>query len=365
MNMKTNLAHESLITQGEVVNFPGKPEVTMEQKLKEPLVPANVDLRDFAYMPLDVVRFRDSDFAALIDGEAFRAGVLLWCASWHQIPAGSLPADDRVLANLAGFGRYVGEWEKVKESALHGWIQCADGRLYHPVICEKALESWSSKQHHQYVRFSDRMRKANKKLEAENKPPVEIPDQYLWISAGCPKDWSKNSTDFPMENYRNSNGKDGISGGNPKNSDLNIREYNIRNINNTHTNTQEENPAARVWNPNLETLSSILKTTKYSHRVSEILSMEDFQFHLGNFNTYHEKNFQLTDNQRHRKFAQWVIQEFEKALEKAERKNKQSSGYTRSEKQNSSLNVNTAWNNQPAQQHTPVDPTFHIPEDFI
>ena len=25
---------------------------------------------------------------------AFRAGVLLWCAAWHQVPAGSLPDDD-------------------------------------------------------------------------------------------------------------------------------------------------------------------------------------------------------------------------------------------------------------------------------
>lgn len=134
---------------------------------------------------------------------------------------------------------------------------------------------------------------------------------------------------------------------------------------NTHTNAQEENSDAQGWNPNLETLSSILKTTKHSQRVSEILSMEDFQFHLGNFNTHHEKNFQLTDNQKHRKFAQWIIQEFEKFLDKAERKNKQPSGYTRSEKQNSSLNVNTAWNTQASQHHAPVNSPVEIPEDFV
>lgn len=58
--------------------------------LPDPLIDSDVDLRDFAYMPLDVVRFRDSDFTAITDGEAFKAGVLLWCASWHQVPAGSL-----------------------------------------------------------------------------------------------------------------------------------------------------------------------------------------------------------------------------------------------------------------------------------
>ncbi len=129
-------------------------------------------------------------------------------------------------------------------------------------------------------------------------------------------------------------------------------------------NTQE-NAVDQVWNPNTETLSSILKTTKHSHRVSEILSLEDFQFHLGNFNTHHEKNFQLTDNQKHRKFAQWIIQEFERVLEKTERKNKQPSVYPRSEKQNSDLDVNTAWADQASQHHVPVNSSVHIPEDFL
>ncbi|WP_441372986.1 hypothetical protein [Acinetobacter lwoffii] len=136
----------------------------------------------------------------------------------------------------------------------------------------------------------------------------------------------------------------------------------------TDINTQQvspENSNAGAWNPNTEILSSILKTTKHSHRVSEILSLEDFHFHLGNFNTHHEKNFQLTDNQKHRKFAQWIIQEFEKSLEKAERKNKQTSGYTRSEKPNSNLDVNTAWADQASQYHAPVDSPVHIPEDFV
>lgn len=133
---------------------------------------------------------------------------------------------------------------------------------------------------------------------------------------------------------------------------------------NTHPNAQAETQN-QDWNPNLEQLATALRTTKYSHRVSEILGMEDFQFHLGNFNAHHEKNHQISDNQKLRKFAQWIFQEFEKSLEKAERKNKQTSGYSRSEKQNSNLDVNTAWNNQPVQQHAPVNSPVHIPEDFV
>jgi len=85
-----------------------------------PLTPADCDLRDFQFMPLDVVRLRDSDIAVLVSGEEFRSAVMLWCAAWHQVPAASLPNDDRLLSQLAGYGRAVGEWEKVKAGALRG-----------------------------------------------------------------------------------------------------------------------------------------------------------------------------------------------------------------------------------------------------
>ncbi len=109
----------------------------------------NTDLRDFEFMPLDVARLRDSDLAALATGDEFRAAVLLWCAAWHQIPAGSLPNDDRMLANLSGYGRDVEGWLAVKEMALRGFGIRDDKRLHHHVICEKAEDSWSKKQAYQ------------------------------------------------------------------------------------------------------------------------------------------------------------------------------------------------------------------------
>lgn len=86
-----------------------------------------------------------------------------------------------------------------------------------------------------------------------------------------------------------------------------------------HTQNSEDSIS---WSPNKNSLEAILKTTKHSQKSSEILGMDDFEFHLGNFNTHHEKNFQLTDNQKLRKFAQWLIQEFEKLLSRAEREAK-------------------------------------------
>lgn len=114
--------------------------------MNEPLTTADVDLRDFAFMPLDVVRLRDSDLVAQASDAGFRAAVLLWCAAWHQIPAASLPDDERALAHLSGFGRDLKGWRSVRDEALRGFEKCSDHRLYHPVIAEKAIEAWSRKQ---------------------------------------------------------------------------------------------------------------------------------------------------------------------------------------------------------------------------
>lgn len=107
----------------------------------DPLTHPDCDLRNFSWMPLDVGWLRDSDITAVLSADAFRAAMFLWCASWHQIPAASIPNDDRILAKLAGYGRDLESWIKVRDEALHGFIECSDGRLYHPLIAEKALEA--------------------------------------------------------------------------------------------------------------------------------------------------------------------------------------------------------------------------------
>lgn len=158
--------------------------------MTSPLVPEDVDLQDFAYMPLDVRRLRDSDLAAMETPESCWAAVLLWAASWHQVPAASLPDDDRVLSNLAGYGRVVSEWQKVKEGALRGWVKCSDGRLYHPVVAEKAIEAWGSKLHHAHGKLKERLRKSFGR-------DAEFPDFDEWVSAGKPNLWPQSSAGIP------------------------------------------------------------------------------------------------------------------------------------------------------------------------
>lgn len=114
--------------------------------MSEPLTPADCDLRDFPYMPLDVVRLRRSKAWLLCKRQPELAFYMLnlWGASWHEIPAASLEDDDDVLADAAMCD--VKKWRKIKDILLRGWIKCSDGRLYHPVVAEKALIAWSSKQ---------------------------------------------------------------------------------------------------------------------------------------------------------------------------------------------------------------------------
>ena len=104
-----------------------------------PLVQPEVDLRGMPFMPLDIVRLFDSDLFAISTGDEFKAAVALWGRSWHQVPAASLPDDDRILAHLSGTGT---RWQKLKDIAMRGWIKCSDGRWYHPVVAEKAAEAW-------------------------------------------------------------------------------------------------------------------------------------------------------------------------------------------------------------------------------
>lgn len=110
--------------------------------MTEPMVPADVELRGLPWMRLDTVRLLDSDLFAKSKGDEFKAAVALWCKSWGQVPAGSLPDDDQILAHLSGAGS---KWKKVRAMALRGWVVCSDGRLYHPVVAEQAMLAWSER----------------------------------------------------------------------------------------------------------------------------------------------------------------------------------------------------------------------------
>lgn len=179
--------------------------------LPNPLTPADCDLRDFQYMPLDVQRLCDSDLAALESPEACWAALLLWCKAWHQVPAGSLPDDDRVLAKFTGYQRAPDAWQAIREGALRGWVACADGRLYHPVVAEKANEAWFAKHRQAHEKLCERVRKRNKARVESGAVPLEVPELEQWIDMGRPLEKQL----FPSEFISPSAGKHKPSGGTP------------------------------------------------------------------------------------------------------------------------------------------------------
>ncbi len=136
-------------------------------------------------MPLDVGRLRDSDLASDETPEACWAAVLLWCASWHQVPAASIPDSDSWMAKQAGYaqrGKISKEWAEVREGALRGWIKCSDGRFYHPVVAEKAVDAWNSKLDQRWRTECSRIKKHNDRHHMT----LPRPTFDEWMSQGCP-----------------------------------------------------------------------------------------------------------------------------------------------------------------------------------
>jgi hypothetical protein len=132
--------------------------------LPEPMTPPECDLRGYDFMPLLGHRLFNSEFYLLASAEGFRAGVRLWWAAWQQCPAGSLPDDDTLLCRLADVGRNRKGWRKIRHEALHGFIKCSDGRLYHKIISELALDAWTR-------RARDRERKALYRAKKDSDVP--------------------------------------------------------------------------------------------------------------------------------------------------------------------------------------------------
>lgn len=120
--------------------------MTTAHDLPEPLVPADADLKDFAFTPIYRARLFGSAFHAKASDAEWRAGVTLWLKSQDQKPAGSLPADDVELCRLAELGRDMKTWKKIKAMALHGWFECSDGRLYHEEVAAAVVRAWT--RHH-------------------------------------------------------------------------------------------------------------------------------------------------------------------------------------------------------------------------
>src|ERR1700747_549740 len=74
-------------------------------------------------MPLKVADLMSSDAWLMATGDQAKARITLWCRAWHQVPAGSLPNNDKLLAKLSGDET---NWARLKLGAarfcaVFGW----------------------------------------------------------------------------------------------------------------------------------------------------------------------------------------------------------------------------------------------------
>lgn len=133
-------------------------------ELPDPPVPADVDLRGMDFIPLYGDRLFKSTTWLKSGHEARCAALRLWWHSFaHEVPASSLPDDDYLLAEYAGYGEVVKAWLKIKPQAMRGWKLCSDGRWYHQTVAELALEAWKGR-----VKNREKVRKWREKQAGGN-----------------------------------------------------------------------------------------------------------------------------------------------------------------------------------------------------
>ncbi|WCM21394.1 HNH endonuclease [Paraburkholderia bryophila] len=87
---------------------------------------------------LDLERVMQSDTWALATPEIRPWLLMLWTVAWQQVPCGSMPSEDELIA--ARLGMRVAPFKKARHVLMRGWCMAEDRRLYHETITERVLE---------------------------------------------------------------------------------------------------------------------------------------------------------------------------------------------------------------------------------
>jgi len=287
--------------------------------LKTPLTPKECDVSNFPFMPLDIDRLLNSETWILGDDSEKVASMTLWLKSWSQIPAASIPNNDKMLAHLSGMGS---KWKKVKEHALRGWVDGGDGRLYHPVVAEKALEAWLEKLASAISGAQGNAKRWDIQIDT-SELQNQLYDAVCRLKSIAPQ--SKALTKKIAKIVESRSGGD--SHPNPVGIATDKTQNRIDNIN-THTLPASENENQdESWKPDSNILINVIRES-VGIQAQSVLDMPDYEFHLGNFNAHWENKIDLTENQRTRKFAQWLILEFKKIKSSGQPKNQSKSNAT-------------------------------------
>ena len=157
----------------------------MNEQLPSPLVPADIDVRELPGFMLNTERLMASELVALSSHEAVAAALFLWCRAWKQVPAASLPNDERVIAAFARLP--LGRFKKLRAEVLRGFVLCDDGRLYHRVLAVEALNAFNKKHAFRARREKDAERlrgwRANK-FQTKDETRCETADETRFVREG-------------------------------------------------------------------------------------------------------------------------------------------------------------------------------------
>jgi len=144
------------------------------------MTPADSDLRGMDWMPLFGGKLFTSWFATHASEPVLWTALRLWWVAWLQVPSASLPDDDMELCQLAGLGRDLKKWARMRAAdVLHGFVKCTDGRLYHPTLAPQARVAWER-----------RVKERERKRDYRGQPPPtngngnDVPRDRTWDSRG-------------------------------------------------------------------------------------------------------------------------------------------------------------------------------------
>lgn len=144
--------------------------------MTEPLTTIEHDIAGLDGFMLNTEKLMASELWALATGDEFKAAMGLWCRAWKQVPAGSLPNDERVLAAFSGAGA---KWPKVRDVALRGFILCSDGRLYHKVLCDDVQRAYASKkERHARTKAATEARNAKRDEQRNEQRDVNVTESH-------------------------------------------------------------------------------------------------------------------------------------------------------------------------------------------
>jgi len=130
---------------------------------------AECDCTDLDGFMLNVERLMASELVALSTHEVVAAALFLWCRAWKQMPAASLPDDERVISAFAKLP--LSKFRKHREEIMRGFVKCSDGRFYHRTLSAEAMAAYERKVAFRRKREIDAKRlatwRANKKGNAD------------------------------------------------------------------------------------------------------------------------------------------------------------------------------------------------------